>query len=70
MPTLTTTEHGEIYVHRRQVTRMADRLWRLGSPERRTALIEKARRRLAAGPTRHSDAAIVLASGTAQVGPR
>jgi hypothetical protein len=29
MPTLTTTEHGEIRVHHHQVTRMADRLWRL-----------------------------------------
>ena len=37
MPTLTTTEHGEIRVHHHQVTRMADRLWRLRSPERRTA---------------------------------
>ena len=63
MPTLTTTEHGEIHVHHRQVTRMADRLWRFGSPERRTAYVEKARRRLAAGPARHSDAAIVLAGG-------
>jgi hypothetical protein len=48
MPTLIT--NGEIHVHHRQVTRMADRLWRLGSPERRTAYVEKARRRLAAGP--------------------
>ena len=63
MPTLTTTEHGEIHVHHRQVPRMADRLWGLGSPARRTAYVEKARRRLAAGPTRHSDAAIVLAAG-------
>jgi hypothetical protein len=63
MPTLTTTEHGEIHVHHRQVTRMANRLWRLGSPERRAAYVEKARRRIAAGPARHSDAAIVLAAG-------
>ena len=63
MPTLTTTEHGEIHVHHWQVTRMADRLWRLGSPERRAAYVEKARQRLAAGPARHSDAAIVLAAG-------
>jgi hypothetical protein len=63
MPTLTTTEHGEIHVHHRQVTRMADRLWRRGSPERRTAYVEKARGRLAAGPVRHSDAAIILAAG-------
>ena len=63
MATLTTTEHGEIHVHHRQVTRMADRLWRFGSPARRTAYIEKARRRLAAGPPRRSDAAIVLAAG-------
>jgi hypothetical protein len=62
MPTLTTTEHGEIHVHHRQVTRMADRLWRLGSPARQTAYVEKARRRLAAGPARRSDAAIVLAA--------
>ena len=61
MPTLTTTEHGEIHVHHRQVTRMADRLWRFGA--RRTAYVEKARRRLAAGPPRRSDAAIVLATG-------
>ena len=63
MPTLTTTEYGEIRVHHRQVTRMSDRLWRLGSPARRTAYVEKARQRLAAGPARHSDAAIVLAAG-------
>jgi hypothetical protein len=63
MPTLTTTEHGEIHVPLRQVTRMADRLWRLGSPARQTAYVEKARRRLAAGPARRSDAAIVLAAG-------
>jgi hypothetical protein len=63
MPTLMTTEHGEIHVHHREVTRMANLLWRLGSPERRTAYVEKARRRLAAGPARHSDAAIVLAAG-------
>ena len=63
MPTLMTTEHGEIDVHHRQVARMANRLWRLGSPERRTAYVEKARRRLAAGSARHSDAAIVLAAG-------
>ena len=49
MPTLKTTEHGEIRVHHRQVARMANRLWRLGSPARRTAYVEKARRRLAAG---------------------
>jgi hypothetical protein len=63
MPTLTTTEHGEIHVPHHQVTRMADRLWRLGSPSRQTAYVEKARRRLAAGPPRRSDAAIVLAAG-------
>ena len=63
MPTLKTTEHGEIRVHHRQVTRMANRLWRLGSPARRNAYVEKARRRLAAGPARHYDAAIVLAVG-------
>ena len=63
MPTLTTTEHGEIHVHHRQVTRMADRLWCLGSPVRRTAYVEKARQRLATGPARPSDAAIVLAAG-------
>jgi hypothetical protein len=63
MPTLTTTEHGEIRVHHHQVTRMADRLWRLRSPERWTAYVEKARQRLFAGPVRHSDAAIVLAAG-------
>jgi len=63
MPTLTTREHGEIHVHYHQVTRMADRLWRFGSPARRTAYVEKARQRLAAGPARHSDAAIVLAAG-------
>ena len=63
MATLTTTEHGEIHVHNLQVTRMADRLWRFGSPARRTAYVEKARRRLAAGPPRRSDAAIVLAAG-------
>jgi hypothetical protein len=63
MRTLTTTEHGEIHVPHRQVTRMADRLWHLGSSARRTAYVKKARRRLAAGPARRSDAAIVLAAG-------
>jgi hypothetical protein len=63
MPTLTTTEHREIHVDRRQVMRMADRLWRLGSPARRIAYVEKARRRLDTGLARHSDAAIVLAAG-------
>jgi hypothetical protein len=63
MATLTTTEHGVIHVHHRQVTRMADRLWRFGSPARRTAYVERARRRLAAGPPRRSDAAIMLATG-------
>ncbi len=70
MPTLTTTEHGEIHVPHRQVTRMADRLWRFGSPARRTAYVEKARRRLAAGPPRRSDAAIVLAAGEASASDR
>jgi len=41
MPTLTTTEHGEIHVPHHQVTRMADRLWRLGSPARQTAYVER-----------------------------
>ena len=62
MPTLTTTDHGEIHVPHHQVTRMAERLWRLGSPARRTAYVEKAGQRLAAGPARRSDAAIVLAA--------
>jgi hypothetical protein len=70
MATLTTTEHGEIRVPLRQVTRMADRLWRFGSPARRTAYVEKARRRLAAGPPRRSDAAIVLAAGEASASDR
>ena len=70
MATLTTTEPGEIHVHHRQVTRMADRLWRFGSPARRTAYVEKARRRLAAGPPRRSDAAIVLAAGEASASDR
>jgi hypothetical protein len=46
MPTLT-TEHGEIAVHHRQLTRMADRRCRLGCAARRTAYVEKARQRLA-----------------------
>ena len=49
---------------------MADQLWRFGSPARRTAYIEKARRRLAAGPPRRSDAAIVLAAGEASASDR
>jgi hypothetical protein len=69
MPTLTTTEHGEIHVPHHQVTRMAERLWRLGSPTRQTAYVEKARRRLAAGPPRRSDAAIVLAAGNERRSP-
>jgi hypothetical protein len=68
MPILMTTEHGEINVDHRQVTRMAERLWRLGSAKRRTAYVEKARQRLAAGPARHADAAIVLAAGDERTG--
>jgi hypothetical protein len=68
MPTLMTTEHGEIHVDHRQVIRMAERLWRLGSPERRGAYVEKARRRLSAGPARHADAAIVLAAADESTG--
>ena len=45
MPTFTTTEHGEIRVHHRQVTRMADRLWRLGSPARRWIALLELRRK-------------------------
>src|SRR5258708_40040796 len=53
MPTLTTREHGEIHLHYHQVRRIADRLWRFGSPARRTAYVEKPPHPLPPGPTLH-----------------
>jgi hypothetical protein len=68
--TLSTTKLSEIHVEApsgdtngrsrmaSRITRAQDRFYRKGPSAARC------------GPTRHSDAAIVLASGTAQVGPR
>jgi hypothetical protein len=44
------------------VTRMADRLWRLGSNSRRAAYVNRAHRRLAEGSKCRSDVATVLAA--------
>jgi hypothetical protein len=71
MPTLTTTEHGETYrAPPSDDTNGRSAMVASWMTRARAAYIEKARRRLAAGPTRPSDAVIVLASGTTQVGPR
>jgi hypothetical protein len=67
MPTLTTTEHGETYrAPPSDDTNGRSAMVASWMTRARAAYIEKARRRLAAGPTRPSDAVIVLASGTAQ----
>lgn len=62
MPTLKTKD-GEIQVSVAAVARMADRMHRLGGEGRDRNYAEKARKRLAAGPSRKSDAATVIAAG-------
>ena len=55
----------EIHVPTRLITRMAGRLWRLGSKARREAFIGRARKRLDAGGRALNDAAAVLAASSA-----
>jgi hypothetical protein len=62
MPTLK-TKQGEISVSQNLVARMERRLWQLRQPERRTAYIERARRRLNAGRVYLNDTVTVLAAG-------
>lgn len=62
MPTLT-TKHGEIQVSAARVSRMADRMHRLGGEGRRKNYVDKARERLEAGPANKDDVAIIIAAG-------
>lgn len=62
MPTLKTKD-GEIRVSAEEVANAAHRMYKLGGEGRRSNYLEKARKRLEAGPCRRIDAAIVLAAG-------
>ena len=63
MPTLTTDTGDEISVSARLVAKIAERLHRRMSPERRAHHLAGARRRLDAGSRSRNDAAAVLAAG-------
>jgi hypothetical protein len=71
MPTLTTTEHGETYrAPPSDDTNGRSAMVASWMTRARAAYIEKARRRLAAGPTRPSDAVVPLTrSSCSQAGP-
>lgn len=58
-----TVKDGEIEVSVARVARMADRMFRLGGEGRAKNYAEKARQRIAKGPARKDDAAIVIAAG-------
>ena len=62
MPTLKTKE-GELEVPVEMVARMAHRMFKLRGEGRGANYLEKAKKRLDAGPCRKADAAIVLAAG-------
>jgi hypothetical protein len=62
MPTLNTTD-GEVQVSAARVGRMAERMGKLGGEGRSANYAEKARQRIAAGPVRKDDVAIVIAAG-------
>ncbi len=62
MPTLKTKD-GEITISAEEVAAAAHRMYKLGGEGRRENYIEKARKRLEAGPCRRGDVAIVLAAG-------
>jgi hypothetical protein len=62
MPNLT-VKGAEIEVSIALVARMADRLYKLQGEGRRQNYVDKARKRLEAGPARRTDAATVLAAG-------
>jgi hypothetical protein len=62
MPKLKTKD-GELDVPVSMMARMADRMFRLGGEGRSANYLEKAKKRLEAGPCRKVDAAIVLAAG-------
>ena len=57
------TKDGETEVSAARVARMAERMFKLGGDGRKQNYAEKARKRLAAGPVRKDDAAIVIAVG-------
>jgi hypothetical protein len=50
----------EIHVSDALVVRMAERLWKLGTDERRANCAERARKRLEAGQRRKNDIAVVI----------
>jgi hypothetical protein len=56
-------KNTELQVPNSLVARMADRVWRLGSKERRNSYIERARKRLDAGSKSLNDVAAVVATG-------
>lgn len=58
-----TVKDGEIEVSVARVARMADRMFRLGGEGRAKNYAERARQRIAEGPARKDDAAIVIAAG-------
>jgi hypothetical protein len=62
MPALTTKD-GEVQVSTARIARMAQRMGKLGGKGRGANYAEKARQRIAAGPVRKDDVAIVLAAG-------
>jgi hypothetical protein len=62
MPKLT-VKGEEVEVSVARVARMADRMFRLGGEGRSKNYAEKAHQRLAAGPVRKDDVAIVIAAG-------
>lgn len=62
-PTFTTDRGDEITVSERLIAKMAERMGRRMSPERRARYMENARRRLAGAHPSRSDAAAVLAAG-------
>ena len=63
MPTFTTDRGDEITVSERLIAKMAERMGRRMSPERRARYMENARRRLAGAHPSRSDAAAVFAAG-------
>jgi len=50
----------EIHVSDSLVIRMAERMWKLGTEERRAAYVERARKRLTAGQRRKNDVAAII----------
>ncbi len=62
MPALKTKD-GDIAVSAERIARMADRMFRIRGDGRRQNYAERARKRIAAGPARKDDVALVIATG-------